>query len=71
VLVKDSEFSEFSKYPLNLVKNSYTKFPDEIETDLPANLIFREKSEVKYALINGFLYSIDNFSGEIKNGTVY
>ena len=71
LLIKSSEFKEFSRYPINLVKNSAMEYPNEIKVDLPANLIFREKTEVKYALINGFIYSIDNFSGKIKNGIVY
>ena len=71
VLIKSSEFREFSKYPINLVKDCTIQIPNEIKTNLPANLIFREKTQVKYAVVNGFLYSIDNFSGEIKNGIVY
>ena len=71
VLIKGSESREFSKYAINLVKNGAIQTPNEISINSPANLIFREKTEVKYAVINGFLYSIDNFSGEIKNGIVY
>ena len=71
ILVKDLEISEFSKYPANLVKNNNLDLPKEIKTELPANLVFREKSEVKYVVINGFLYSLENFSGNIKNGLIY
>lgn len=71
ILVKDLEFNEFSKYPANLVKNNNLALPKEIKTDLPANLVFKEKSEVKYAIINGFLYNLENFSGNIKNGLIY
>ena len=71
VLVENPENSEFSKYPINLVKSDSRELPNEIKTDSPANLIFRKKSVVKYVVINGFLFSIDNSVGEIKNGIVY
>ncbi len=71
IIVKNSELWEFSKFPINVISNETLKLPNSIKVDVPANLIFRKNSEVKYAAINGFLFSVNNYSGEVKNGLIY
>jgi Zinc carboxypeptidase len=71
IIMKDCENQEFSRFPINLIKSGSKKLPGGINVGQPANLIFRKNSVVKYAVINGFLYNIDNLSGDVKNGIVF
>lgn len=70
IIVRNCENMEFSKFPVNIVKKDFDETSANIKIDSPANLIFRKNNDVKYVLVNGFLFNIKNSFGEIKNGII-
>lgn len=60
---------KFTKLPINITYNEHLK-DYEIRNDEPANLIIKDKEIVKYVVVNGFFYDINNSTNSIYNGLV-
>ncbi|MGE5807314.1 MAG: M14 family zinc carboxypeptidase [Ignavibacteria bacterium] len=61
---------EYSKLPINIVINEKTDAKEKIEIEGPADFVIKKDGKVKYLIINGFLYNVENSTGDIKNGLI-
>lgn len=69
VIVKHKPDEKFTRIPFNLVEPKY-KVDETLNLDESADFIIKQNGKVKYVMVNGFLYDVDNNLGEIKNGVV-
>ena len=61
---------EYSKFPVNILINEKTDVKENIEIEGPADFVIKKNGKVKYVIINGFLYNVENSIGDIKNGLI-
>lgn len=72
VILKDSsQINEFSELPFNIIINDTVKIPEEIKVEGEANLIIRNNGEVKFVVVNGFLYNLNDMERTKGNGLIY
>ncbi len=62
---------EFSEYKFNIVLNDASKLESDIKVNGNANFIIRKENEIRYAVVNGFLYDLKNIENTNGNGIVY
>jgi hypothetical protein len=60
----------FSILPFNICLKTKKSEKCRILLENPANIIFKKGGKVKYILVNGFLYDVENKTGNIKNGLI-
>ncbi|HVO75283.1 MAG TPA: M14 family zinc carboxypeptidase [Ignavibacteriaceae bacterium] len=62
---------EYSALPINIILNNKPSPRENIEIEGPADFVISKEGIVKSIIINGFLYNIENSTGEIKNGLIF
>jgi hypothetical protein len=72
VLLKAENYpNEFSEYKFNIVLNDVSKPESDIKVDGDANFIIKKENEIRFAVVNGFLYDLKNINNTNGNGIVY
>jgi len=61
----------YTPLPINIWINNLPKNYNKIELESVPNLIIKKNNEVKYIVINGFVFDINNCEGKISNGLVF
>ncbi len=69
VILTSSFEDAFLELPINIFK-SKEKAKEKIKIDCCANLVLKKKNEVKYVILNGFLFDMKDDLSKIKNGIV-
>jgi Zinc carboxypeptidase len=71
LLNSDNYNKEYTPLPVNIhLKNSSEDYK-KIKLGIPANLIIKKNNEIKYVVVNGFIYDVDNPKEKILNGLVF
>ncbi len=60
----------YSPLAVNIIKNKDYKDVNDIKVGAVPNFVLRKNGEVKYVIINGFIYNLANSIGEIKNALI-
>lgn len=69
-VILTSEFEDaFLDLPINIFK-SKEKAKEKLKIDCCANLVLKKNNEVKYVILNGFLFDLNDDLSKIKNGIV-
>jgi hypothetical protein len=68
--IGENSIPEYSKFPVNILINERTDVKENIEIEGPADFVIKKDGKVKYLIINGFLYNVENSTGDIKNGLI-
>ncbi|MGE5812360.1 MAG: M14 family zinc carboxypeptidase, partial [Ignavibacteria bacterium] len=68
--IGENSLPEYSKLPINILINEKTDVKENIEIEGPADFVIKKDGKVKYVIINGFLYNVENSTGDIKNGLI-
>jgi hypothetical protein len=61
----------YTPVPINIWINSSPKNHNKIELESVPNLIIKKNNEVRYIVINGFVFDVNNSEGKISNGLVF
>ncbi|MHB8579365.1 MAG: M14 family zinc carboxypeptidase [Ignavibacteriaceae bacterium] len=70
IILSDGNFSQdISEFPINIIKKSQKKIAD-IQVGQPANLLIQKENQIKYIVLNGFLFDPSKQDGRVKNGVV-
>lgn len=67
----ESYLNEFSEFKFNIVLNDISKIKSSIQVEGEANFIIKKDNEVSYAVVNGFLFDLQNLNKTKGNGIVY
>jgi hypothetical protein len=70
VVVEDSLDKKFTELPINVISNE-AKVKNEMGLNKPANLVLKKDGEIKYLIVNGFIYEPTSETNSIKNCIVY
>ncbi len=70
IATSENSLPEYSKFPVNILINEKTDVKENIVIEGPADFVIKKDGKVKYVIINGFLYNVENSAGEIKNGLI-
>ncbi len=68
--IGENSLPEYSNFPINILINDKTDVKENIEIEGPADFVIKKDGKVKYVIINGFLYNVENSTGDIKNGLI-
>lgn len=71
LLRSDNYLKEFSELPFNIVLDGDAKIKSNIDVEGDANFIIKKEDKVQYAVVNGFLYNLQNMKRKSGNGMVY
>ena len=61
----------YTNLPVNIWINNSPQNCKKIEMGSAPNLIIKKNDNVKYVVINGFIYDVENSEGKILNGLVF
>ncbi len=71
VLIKSDKFDQkYTNLPINIVLNSEPQRQNKISLEESPNYIIVKDEQVRYVVINGFLYNVIYNTGEIINGII-
>ncbi len=72
VILESEKLSErFVNLPVNIVTSRNRDTDDEIEIGDSPDFIISKDGKIKAAVVNGFVYDLENFNGTKGNGIVY
>ena len=72
VILTSKDYNKsYSLLPVNIWINTSPKNNSKIELQTEPNLVIRKNNEVKYVVINGFVYDIEKSKGKIINALVF
>ncbi len=70
VVLNDRSLSDtYTMLPIDIILNT-SKFENKIEVEQHANLIVKEKDDVRFTVINGFIYDLKSGRNQILNGLI-
>ncbi len=69
-MIDNSDVLEFTELPINILMG-YKSIINKIDIDIPANFIIKKEDEIKYVILNGFIFDMNLKEGNIKNGLVF
>jgi len=70
-LKSENYLNEFSEFNFNIVLEDISKIKNSIQVEGEANFIIRKDNQVAYAVVNGFLFDLQNLNKTKGNGIVY
>ncbi len=62
---------KYTKLPINILTGNRELNPKEIKLGSNPNFVIKKNNVVKYIVVNGFIYNIDQKKGEIRNALIY
>ncbi|MBT8390690.1 MAG: peptidase M14 [Ignavibacteria bacterium] len=71
LLITEKYQHEFSEYKFNIAIKDASKIYHEIKVEGNANFIIKRENEIRYAVVNGFLYDLQNIQNTNGSGIVY
>ena len=72
VILNSKNFNAvYTNLPVNIWINNSPQNCKKIEMGSAPNLIIKKNDNVKYVVINGFIYDVENSEGKILNGLVF
>ena len=70
ILSSKDKIADYCTLPINIIKTIDPADFEGIKVGLVPNLVIKKNDEVKFIVLNGFLFDLTNKTGEIKNGLI-
>ena len=67
---QENIIDNFTKFPINIIVNQ-KNIINNIELDRPANFLVKEGDKIRFAIVNGFIYDVNNNKNLIQNGLIF
>lgn len=72
VKVDETVHGRFTEIPINVISGTREiNFREELRLGIPANFVIKKNEDIKFVVINGFIYNVLTGTGEILNGIIY